>query len=180
MGSCEIILLVKVGLHYSPHTVGAAVFLLHPFLIFYISSRKSLWWDYTEEKKKKTLDICCRLSAILSISLLNSILPNAHHLPTLCNQTGQTTLRSSGSPLWENGSCTGFLSITLSLLHQHQIGLQPAWHCADSRGNWTRNRLLMTNLPPTHSSAICGWLIFIKGLEWNQNEARVDDTSLQS
>lgn len=39
---------------------------------------------------------------------------------------------SPASPLRESGSCTVCPSITLSLLHQHQIGLQPAWHGADS------------------------------------------------
>lgn len=62
---------------------------------------------------------------------------------------------SARAHLCKNGSCTGFRSITLSLLHQHQIGLQPAWHCADSQGNWTLTHLLMNNLPPKPNRTIC-------------------------
>lgn len=74
---------------------------------------------------------------------------------------------SPASTLWKSGSWTVFLSLTLSLLHQHQIGLQPAWHGAGSQGGWTLTHLPKTNLPPIHNSTICGWLIFINEFEWN-------------
>lgn len=59
-------------------------------------------------------------------------------------------------------------SITLSLLHQHQIGLQPAWHSADSPADWTHTR----SLPPVLFSTICRWLIVINEFEWNATNGR--------
>lgn len=69
-------------------------------------------------------------------------------------------------------SCTVFPSITPSLLHQHQIGLQPGWHCAGSQGSWTLTHFLKTNLPPIHNSAICRWLIFINEYDWNERRSQ--------
>lgn len=74
---------------------------------------------------------------------------------------------SPASTLWKSGSWTVFLSLTPSLLHQHQIGLQPAWHGAGSQGGWTLTHLVKTNLPPIQNSTVCGWLIFINEFEWN-------------
>lgn len=83
------------------------------------------------------------------------------HLPAPCTSTTKKTnlIPTPALPPLsvESGGCAVFPSITLSLLHQHQIGLQPAGHGAASTGRPEFILVLMrTDLPPIHNSAIYG------------------------
>ena len=98
------------------------------------------------------------------LSLLSLIFAPTHLLTFLLHfvqvQQIKTNLIPAAAlsvlPPLSGGSGSGVrLSITVSLLHQHQIGLQPAWHSAASQGDWTPARLPRTNLPPIHNSTIC-------------------------
>lgn len=89
MGSSEITYIAKVGLHYSSHTVGAAVFLLHTFFFLHMEQKVSLWWDCTEEEKKKhwTLAADSRpsSSSLYSIRFYQILIPFAA-LAHLCGE----------------------------------------------------------------------------------------------